>query len=315
MHFILFIFIFCLVLFLYLHIFYHLKISKDLEVYSAVNPTKSKLEEICDIRQPVVFTLDQPILNDINIDYLQKNYGAFDINILNHECDNKNNTLYSENVPFILNEAMEFLNLDAKQTNKGFISCKNKEYLEETTLVKRFKQNDYFLRPPFVSSCDYDIVIGSKNSYTKPQYRVNYRNFYLCLDGKVTIRVVSPTYKKYMDHQTNYSDFEFYSPLNIWNIQDDYKNAFDKVKTMDITLHKGDVVYLPAYWYYSIRFDTMSLLSSFRYRTYMNSLAISPELFVYFLQNNNTRHNSYNTYTDQETDNESSHPQNEQSDT
>ena len=48
-------FIFCLVLFLYLHIYYQLKTSNDLEVFTIQNPSKDKLEEICDIRQAVIF--------------------------------------------------------------------------------------------------------------------------------------------------------------------------------------------------------------------------------------------------------------------
>ena len=47
--------IFCLVLFLYLHIFFHLKTSNDLEIYEIEQPSKDKLEEICDLRQPVRF--------------------------------------------------------------------------------------------------------------------------------------------------------------------------------------------------------------------------------------------------------------------
>ena len=47
--------IFCIVLFLYLHIYHHLKTSNDLEVYEIEKPSKDKLEEISDIRQPVIF--------------------------------------------------------------------------------------------------------------------------------------------------------------------------------------------------------------------------------------------------------------------
>lgn len=292
----LFIFIFCLILFLYLHVFYHLKISKDLEVYSIVNPNKTKLEEICDIRQPVVFTLEEPILKDINLEHIQQNYGAFDVNVMSYETDETNNNNYMSGVPFILNEAFEFLNIDSDKNNKGFISCKNNDFLQETTLIKKFKQDDYILRPPMVSVCDYDLIMGCKNSKTKLLYELNYRNYFMCLDGRVTIRVVSPTYKKYMDHQNNYLDFEFYSPLNVWNIQPQYKNEFDKVKTMDITLNKGDIVYIPAYWYYSFHFDDLSSLASFKYRTYMNNISILPELFMYFLQNNNVKRNTYAKY-------------------
>ena len=44
-----FVFIFCVVLFLYLHITYHLKCGNDLEVYTIEQPSKEKLEEICDL--------------------------------------------------------------------------------------------------------------------------------------------------------------------------------------------------------------------------------------------------------------------------
>ncbi|GAF78491.1 unnamed protein product, partial [marine sediment metagenome] len=52
------IFIFSIVLFLYLHVQYHLKTSSDLEIYTIDNPTKEKLEEICDLRQPVILNMD-----------------------------------------------------------------------------------------------------------------------------------------------------------------------------------------------------------------------------------------------------------------
>lgn len=296
MNYITFIFIFFIVLFLYLHIFHHIKISKDLEVYSVVNPTKANLEEICDVRQPVVFTLEDPILTELNTEFIKQNYGAFDVNIQTFETDENHNLTYMENVPFIFNEALEFLRLDANDTHKGFISNKNKDFLEETTLIKKFKQNDYFLRPPMVSSCEYDLLFGCKNAITKLQYNVNYRNYFMCLDGNVTIRVVSPTYKKYMDHKNNYLDFEFFSPLNVWDIQPNYKNSFDKVKTMDIVINKGDVVYIPAYWYYSIKFNSLSSIACFNYRTYMNSIAILPETCIYLLQNQNIKRETHKKY-------------------
>lgn len=301
MNYFIFIFIFCIVLFLYLHIYHHLKISKDLEVYSIVNPTKEELEEICEIRQPVVFTMEKPICTDIDVEYIHKNYGAFDINIINMEKKEDNSLLYYDSVPFVFNEGIEFLKLDSNE--KGFISMDNNDFLEETTLIKGFKQNDYFLRPPLVSKCEYDILMGSKNSVSKCVYDINYRNYIMCNDGRATIRVISPTYNKYMDHQNNYLDFEFYTPLNIWNIQSQYKNVFDKVKTMDIILNKGDIVYIPAYWYYSIRFDNkITTLSTFKYRTYMNTMAILPELCIYMLQNQNIKRKKYSNYKDNDND-------------
>ena len=50
--------IFCLVLFMYLHVQFHLKTGEDLEMYEVDQPSKDKLEEICDLRQPVLFDFD-----------------------------------------------------------------------------------------------------------------------------------------------------------------------------------------------------------------------------------------------------------------
>ena len=52
MNFIFILLIFCLVLFFYLHIYFQLKTSDDLEIYEIENPSKERLEEICDLRQP-----------------------------------------------------------------------------------------------------------------------------------------------------------------------------------------------------------------------------------------------------------------------
>ena len=58
--------VFCIVLFFYLHVFFHLKTSDDLEIYEIEQPSKDKLEEICDLRQPVVFDFNNNrLLNHI----------------------------------------------------------------------------------------------------------------------------------------------------------------------------------------------------------------------------------------------------------
>ena len=74
------IFVFCLILFFYLHIYYHLKTSDDLEVYTLNSPSKDKLEEICSIRQPVLFRYsNRDIFQQFNLSSLKKNQGVFDV--------------------------------------------------------------------------------------------------------------------------------------------------------------------------------------------------------------------------------------------
>ena len=71
-------FIFCLVLFIYLHIQFHLKTGEDLEMYEIEQPSKEKLEEICDVRQPVLFDFDcQKIVESSNKTYISRSSPVF----------------------------------------------------------------------------------------------------------------------------------------------------------------------------------------------------------------------------------------------
>jgi len=49
----------------------------------------------------------------------------------------------------------------------------------------------------------------------------------------------------------------------------------------------GKILYIPAYWWYTFKFGENTSVSCFKYRTYMNNIAISPNIFMYALQNQN----------------------------
>ena len=83
MNIIIIILIFCAVLFLYLHIYYHFKTSEDLEVYEVTNVSKERFEEICNLRQPVIFNYNIDKLSNLNKEYILQNYSSFDIKLRN----------------------------------------------------------------------------------------------------------------------------------------------------------------------------------------------------------------------------------------
>ena len=64
---------------------------------------------------------------------------------------------------------------------------------------------------------------------------------------------------------------------------------FDKIKVLDVFLNVGEIIYIPAYWWYSIKYEKLSSVCSFQYRTFMNMLAITPELTMSLLQNQNIK--------------------------
>ena len=79
--------------------------------------------------------------------------------------------------------------------------------------------------------------------------------------------------------------------MNPWNPQPKYIADFDKIKCLEFTLLPGKTLYIPPYWWYSIKFNDNTSLSFFNYRTYMNNLAILPYICLHALQIQNVKRN------------------------
>tara|TARA_Y100000389_G_scaffold92317_1_gene88994 strand:+ start:8992 stop:9903 length:912 start_codon:yes stop_codon:yes gene_type:complete len=275
--------IFVIVLFLYLHISFQLKINNDLEVLEIEEPTKGQLEEICDLRQPVLFNFNNKISDEIQLDNIFNNYSAFDIKIRNKNKIEKDQELY---LPLSLKELKVVFENDKE---KKYISEKNQEFLEETSLIKHFNNNDLFLRPEFVSTCNYDLLFGNKDSYTPFRYDIYYRNYLVVTQGKIIIRLTPPKNQKYLDLEKDYEILEYKSKIDVWNVDDKNRSNYDKIKFLDIELNKNQILYIPAYWFFSIKYLEKSLICNFKYSTFMNLVAILPEYTMHILQHNNTK--------------------------
>lgn len=276
--------VFCVVLFLYLHVQFHLKTGEDLEMYEIEQPSKDKLEEICDLRQPVIFDFDcQKILDTTNRSYVANNYHAFEIKIRNIKETDINTEIY---MPLPIHSAVKLFDEDK---TSSYISENNAEFLDETGVVKNMKYNDEFLRPYMVSNCNYDIQMGSQNTCTPFRYEINYRNYLLLTQGSAQIKLAPPHSAKYLYPIYDYENFEFRSPVDPWKPQPRFAADFDKIKCLEFTLLPGKTLYIPAYWWYSIKFNENTSISTFNYRTYMNNLAITPYICLHALQIQNVK--------------------------
>jgi hypothetical protein len=143
------------------------------------------------------------------------------------------------------------------------------------------------LRPYLVSNCYYDVLFGSSNVETPFRYDLNYRNYYIVTQGSIRVKLSPPKSSKYLYPINDYENFEFKSSINPWDPQPKFKADFDKIKCLEIVLTPGRFLYIPAYWWYSFKFNDDTSVSCFKYRTYMNNIAISPKIFMYALQNQN----------------------------
>lgn len=267
-------------LFLYIHIYNQIKTSNYLEVYEIENISKDKFEELCDLKQPLL--INNTSLLNFDIPHLQNNYGSFDIKIANKDTSDM----------FLPMKFVTAIELFEKDISANYISENNKEFLEETSLIKEFSINDLFLRPIGTSSIEYDLILGSINSNTPLSYNLNCRNYYSVLTGSIEVTLCPPKDYKYLYVNKDYENFKFTSMINILEPQDEYKNEFDKVKFLRVVLEPNRLLQIPAYWFFSIKIlESNTLISNFKYTTYMNSLAMAPELFMKFLQKNNVKQN------------------------
>ena len=277
-------FVFSLILFLYLHVQFHLKTSDNLEIYEIDQASKDKMEEICDLRQPVLFDSDEDgikIINTTNKNLLLENYPVFEIKIRDNLPDNSESQL---SVPLPFHIASKLFNQDEKSI---YFSENNLDFLQETGAIKNMTYNDEFLRPYLVSNCYYDVLMGSNNVETPFRYELNYRNYFIVTQGSIQIKLAPPKSGKYLYPINDFENFEFKSSINPWDPQTKFKADFDKIKCLEIVLTPGRFLFIPAYWWYSFKFSPNSSVSCFKYRTYMNNIAISPQIFMYALQNQN----------------------------
>jgi hypothetical protein len=281
------IFIFMVVLFCYVHIYDNYTTSNDLEVYEIDKVSKDKLEEICNLKQPFLFNFDETLIANTNLYEVTQHNDAFEINIRVNEKEKEeidNSSSGYENdllVPLILKKAKDLFN---KEDSITYFTEDNADFLTESGLIKHIKYNDSYLRPYMVSNCLYDILSGSFNGYTPLRYDINNRNYYLVTNGYIEITLIPPKYSKYLYQQPDYELFEFKSPINVWDVQPNYKQEYNKSKSIKFTINTGKMLYIPPYWWYSIRFNKHSSLTTMKYRTFMNNFAILPNTILHYLQ-------------------------------
>jgi hypothetical protein len=110
-------------------------------------------------------------------------------------------------------------------------------------------------------------------------------------EGSIKIKLAPPRSDKYLYTYKDYENFEFRSPVNAWNVQQQYRPDFDKIKCLEVVVKKGQIIFIPAFWWNTMRFEEDASVCVFKYKTYMNTVAMIPQLFMRFLQSNNVKRN------------------------
>lgn len=274
--------IFLIVVFLYLHITSQYKISEDLEIYEMDYTTNKQLQEVCDIKQPLLFHY-QPInpefFEDLTIEETQRS-----------EIYVKEATDYyfpDNQIDSLLLPYQSVRTLLITDTVGVYFSENNHDFVEDTGLRTEFETNDLFLKPTMTAFTKYDVCTGSKNCATPLRYHNYYRQFYCVHTGKIRVKMTPFKARKYTRVIKDYDNYEFRTTLNVW----DSKNGeLDKIKFIEFDVNPGFVLYVPPYWFYSIKYlDDNTLVSGFTYQSAMNCVANLPDIARYYIQQQNTK--------------------------
>jgi hypothetical protein len=235
------------------------------------------------------------------------------------EKEKENETDDNEEEKTIKMTIADCMNWSATHPDDTFVAQQNSAFLKSSGLEKKIQAQDALFRPPFACNWYYDLVFGTVDAFTDLQVDINHRNYIVCLEGTVTIKVFSPEsmyvlsdddnedfFTNNNNNNNNNKNNKTVSPpssnlafLAKKNFRNPWKPhffsvtessstsciAFLKDKNMDIVLHAGQAVFIPAYWWYSIRFSSENcLVLKMHYRTFMNNLAILPQLAKSFYE-------------------------------
>jgi hypothetical protein len=278
------IFIFIIVLFLYVHIISQYKKSEDLEIYEMDYVSNTNLQEVCNIKQPVLFefkNVNPDIFADLDLSTIQK-HGEHDVKVKDSV----------DSADYVMLKYESFKGLMDSDVNSRFFTEGNHDYIEEAGLYSEFAEFNSYLKPAFTAQTKYDIMLGSKGASTTLRYHTNERHFLIVVSGKIHVKMTPWKSRKYLHPIMDYDNYEFRSPLDAWDNtkNTEYMNDVDKLKYLEFDVNAGYILYVPPYWWYSMKYssepDTLILAST--YNSVANIMANSPDIIRYYIQQQNT---------------------------
>ena len=292
MHFFFSVLIFLLILCFYIHLQYQYKTSDDLEIYELDYTTNKQLQEICYLKQPVLFQIDhfkdvESFFSTISLLGLISLGEKEDMNVKDIRDYYKPNITSVDAISLSFSSAYGLMETDSKGY---FFSENNSDFLRERS--RDFSKIDDYLASPWIIHKHYDLLFGSKNAHTPLRYHTETGRFLIIssspnsLDKKekyIRVKMIPWKNRKFLERETkkDYENYEFWSPTNIWN---------NSLKCLEFDVKEGYTLYIPPYWYYSIQFTTPTIsVASFTYSTGMNIVSNLSNIGLYFLQQNNIR--------------------------
>jgi len=296
MNFFLSILVFIFILFFYIHLQYQYKTSNDLEIYELDYTTNKQLQEICHLKQPVLFQLDhlkdlESFFHAISLNHILREWEKEDVFVKDIRDYYKPNITTIDSVSLSVSSAKGLMDTDPKG---HFFSENNSDLVRE---ISSFSKIDSYLATPWNIHKSYDLLFGSKNVHTSLRFHTDTSRFLIIstslttsstateeISSSIRIKMTPWKNRKYLEIKYDYENYEFWSPTDIWN------NPPDKMKCLEFVVKEGFAIYIPPYWFYTIEFKNSDVsVASLTYSTGMNMISNLPNYGLFFLQQNNIK--------------------------
>lgn len=266
------------------------KKGEDLEIYEMDYTTNTQLQEVCNAKQPVLFNFKQinpDIFQDLDSATFLK-HSSYDVKV--RDTAGMTNINWSaDSVPLKYDS---FRRLAAADSKAHFITEDNLEFIEESGLYSEFEELNPYLKPALTVHTKYDLLQGSEGAYTPLRYHTDERRFYAVISEKIVVKMTPYRSRKYLSGMTDFAAYEFRSPIDPWNPANNgakYTHDIEKVKYLEFEVLAGFILYVPPYWWYSIKYTSAdTLVLGATYNSLPRILANSWDITQYYLQQDNT---------------------------
>jgi hypothetical protein len=280
--------IFLSVLFIYIHIMAQYRKSQDMEVYQADFSGNAGLQEICDVRQPVVVDIRRAVpdfFRDITLSKFLYSGAAALVAVRDIGDYSSDAPVDDICLPFKTATAMFNSDADAR-----FFSDENYEFAEDADMRVEVDALDGLLQPQTVIKTQHDVMLGSRGAHTPLRWSATPRHFIVVCQGRVHVKMTPYKSEKYLHTVSDYATMEFRSEIDVWAPQERFVGDIERVKFLEFDVSAGSALYVPPYWWYSIRYSDSedSLLLGYKYHTVFSCVANAGNLARWALQRQNT---------------------------
>lgn len=286
--------LFLLILFFYIHLQYQFKTGEDLEIYELDYVSNQNLQEVIHLKQPVLFQIDhlkecEPFFKAISLDeFVTKKYANEDVCVKDiREFSTENTTI--DGISLSFSSAYGLMQTDPKGY---FFSENNEDVVQNLSFPVHIM--DSILKSPWSLYKTCDWCFGSNNVKTPLRWHTDSAKYIVVSEGAgIRVKMTPWKSRKFLDFhfKKDYENYEFWSSIDIWNLSLENCN---KIKCLEFDVKGGFVLFVPAYWLYSIQYlkpnetsTAPSCLSIFTYHSPMNMIANAKNYGLYWLQQSN----------------------------